>query len=260
MRFIRLLIACATFVVPVAAHAEIVAHYTFDDAGNLGADSTGSFHGTPEGDAEQTAGVDGSGALMLDGDRDFVLLPGTNAAFEALDDDGDGWTVAAWVKTRGNGGVQRLISTDMPEGWAGGGWGVGMRQDRGSDEYISTTYGVVDMQGATGILDGTWNHVAYVFRNDGGNVATDYFINGTLEATAATGNAFGITGSSNDYVIGRLGLPTAVQYFNGAIDDLRIYDNELSSSEIAALVPEPNSALLAILGGVTLLLRRRSSN
>ncbi len=255
---LRKLMLCLSFLVaPTIAQAEIVSRYTFDDAGNVGADAVGTNDGTLQGDASQVAGRVGAGALALDGDGDFVALPGSNASFEALDDDGDGWTIASWVKTSGNGDVQRLISTDMPAGWAGGGWGVGFRQDRGSDEYISTTYGVVDMQANTSILDGQWHHVAYVMRNDGGAIATDYYADGVLEASAMPGNGFGITSTTADYAIGRLGLPTALQYFNGSIDELEIYNNELSGAEIQALVPEPSACLLALLGASGLLCGRR---
>ena len=248
---------CVLLILPAFANADIVSHYQFDDAGNVGADSAGANHGTLEGDAAQVAGRVGPGALGLDGDGDFVSLPGSNASLEALDDDDDGWSIAAWVKTSGNGDVARIVSTDMPEGWAGGGWGVGVRQDRGSDEFISTTYGVVDMQAPVSALDGEWHHLSYVMKNDGGAIATDYYVDGVLTGSATPGNPFGITGTTNDYAIGRLGLSTAVQYFNGSIDDLRIYDHELTAGEIQALVPEPTSCLPLLVGAFALWRRRR---
>ena len=46
--------------------------------------------------------------------------------------------------------------------------------------------------------------------------------------------------------------------FNGLLDDIRIYDHELSASEVAALVPEPTSYLLTLVGiGMVLAARRR---
>lgn len=254
---IRGLLCCLMVLAPSLASAAVVAHYSFDDAANVAADSAGSNNGTLGGDAGQVAGFIGAGALGLDGDGDFVSLPGSGSLFESLEDDGDGWTITSWVKTSGNGDVQRLISTDMPEGWAGGGWGVGFRQDRGSDEFISTTYGIVDMQANTAALDGEWRHVGYVMKNDGGSIATDYYVDGELVGTATPGNGFGINDTTADYVIGRLGLPTAVQYFNGSIDELMIHDNELTAGEIRALVPEPSSGLLLMLGGGLLLRRRK---
>ena len=46
--------------------------------------------------------------------------------------------------------------------------------------------------------------------------------------------------------------------FNGLLDDIRIFDHELSASEVAALVPEPTSYLLTVVGiGMVLAARRR---
>jgi hypothetical protein len=48
----------------------------------------------------------------------------------------------------------------------------------------------------------------------------------------------------------------ASQYFEGMIDEVRIYDRTLNASEIATLsVPEPATILLLSLGGI--LLRRK---
>jgi hypothetical protein len=48
----------------------------------------------------------------------------------------------------------------------------------------------------------------------------------------------------------------ADRYYNGLLDDLRIYNNALSQSEISALVPEPVTFLLLGLGAVLLRKRR----
>ena len=48
------------------------------------------------------------------------------------------------------------------------------------------------------------------------------------------------------------------EFFTGYIDDVRIYDNALSSAEVSGLVPEPSSSLLVLLGAGMLLLGRRN--
>ncbi|MHC4557861.1 MAG: LamG domain-containing protein, partial [Planctomycetota bacterium] len=64
---------------------------------NLGADSTGNNDGEINGNASQSANAKvGAGSLALDGDGDFLNVRG-GAFFSALDDDGDGFTAAAWV-------------------------------------------------------------------------------------------------------------------------------------------------------------------
>ncbi len=44
-------------------------------------------------------------------------------------------------------------------------------------------------------------------------------------------------------------------FFNGAIDDLRVYDEALSQAQIIQIIPEPATILLMTLGG--LYLRKR---
>jgi len=53
---------------------------------------------------------------------------------------------------------------------------------------------------------------------------------------------------------------TGARFWNGSVDEVRIYDNELSATEVATLagVPEPSSALLG-LASLGLLLRRKRS-
>jgi Concanavalin A-like lectin/glucanases superfamily len=79
---------------------------------------------------------------------------------------------------------------------------------------------------------GSWAHVVGVFNNDVMRV----YINGALAAgpTNHTGSG-GISAHSNGGIqIGRYG-PTFGQYFNGKIDDVRVYSRALSADEIKQL-------------------------
>jgi hypothetical protein len=53
--------------------------------------------------------------------------------------------------------------------------------------------------------------------------------------------------------------PTHIGAFDGAIDDVRIYDRALSGTEVADLyaLPEPATLALLALGGLAMLRRRR---
>ena len=57
--------------------------------------------------------------------------------------------------------------------------------------------------------------------------------------------------------IGKADFGNHTRFFNGAIDDVRIYDEALSAEAVGALVPEPTSILLLGFGGVGMLLRKR---
>ena len=65
--------------------------------------------------------------------------------------------------------------------------------------------------------------------------------------------------SSNNLNIGRdASYPTSTnRFFDGVIDDIRIYDRALSSVEIAQVVPEPATLGMLSLGGLALLRRRQ---
>jgi len=68
----------------------------------------------------------------------------------------------------------------------------------------------------------------------------------------------GLVTSSYDLNIGRSPYNTS-RYFNGVIDDLRIYDRALSSTEIEqiAALPEPATLAMLGLGGLAILRRRK---
>jgi hypothetical protein len=219
-------------VVPAAPGTTgLAGHWTFDNAANLGADSVGNNNGTVDGDASQSANAQvGSGSLALDGDGDFLNVRG-GTFFSALDDDGDGFTVAAWVQfaSRGQYAVMRVFSTNMSAGGSGG-WGFGIIQPPARVRF--TTYGIRDYD--TGDLSGylpsgQWLHVAAVYKSDGD---VDFYIDGSWAETLA--GDFSMN-DGEGFLIGGLAAPTATEWFEGLIDDLHIYDRELSQSEVGWL-------------------------
>src|ERR1019366_1859730 len=89
-----------------------------------------------------------------------------------------------------------------------------------------TTYNDLTL-GAAGSFVGGWNHVVAVF-NPG--VSGQLYLNGALANTVAT-SVSTIHVSSADPAIGF----SATGYFNGTIDDARVYNRALSAAEITAL-------------------------
>ena len=53
-----------------------------------------------------------------------------------------------------------------------------------------------------------------------------------------------------------IGQAEGIGYLDGRVDDVRVYDNALTSTEVRALVPEPSTIITAGVG-VAILLRRR---
>ena len=87
--------------------------------------------------------------------------------------------------------------------------------------------------GTTTINDGNWHHVVVNYDNGDFNVYLDG--NSTAELTG-TSSAFTTTANQN-FIIGRLSR-VLVDYFNGAIDQFRIFNRELTTTEVTTLYGE----------------------
>jgi hypothetical protein len=235
MIFIVLVVAALT----AAAHADLFSHWTFDEgSGKIAYDSAGSNDGTLVNGPVWTTGRIG-GALSFDGTNDYVALSGFTVSTIS-------GTIALWFKTSADfsanyGGQGFLISRDYQysnyltlEQMGTGPYRL--TGEAGQDNYFAN---------ADGMPVGVWNHVAVSFDNK----TAETYLNGELIQTK--------TVTSSSLTLDRIGGRTS-EFFNGQIDDVRIYDNALSQSEIRALVPEPATLFLLGFGSLSLLKKRRS--
>ncbi len=95
------------------------------------------------------------------------------------------------------------------------------------------------MTGSTSVCDGEWHHVAAVLDSDGSPDVSDVmlYVDGLLDPVGSS-KAMEIY---TDVYSGRTrGLTIGAwepfgSYFEGVIDEVRIYDRALSDDEIAAL-------------------------
>lgn len=212
-----------------AADPNLIAHWKLDDAnGTTALDSAGANNGTIAGNPAWTTGqIDG--ALSFDGDGDYVQ--GSTSPF---DFENAVFTVSLWFKT--NGASQVIIA----EGGDSGGWRIGTggngsegrlkvqlkASGSAADAYTATTQNAYN--------DNAWHHVAAVVTTStteaSGNSALIY-VDGTLvNATETQVSAYGA--SSANWVIG------GPVFFNGLLDDVRIYDNALSADDVLQIYEE----------------------
>jgi hypothetical protein len=193
-----------------------VARYEFEQ--NV-LDSWGAYDGTRDGATFVTNSAVGSYAISFDGENDYVGLPNFGNTF----DGGSGWAVSFWVN----------IDTHQT--------GIFELKKNYYGPYIFQSGGVYDFRvydGSTvyecssSLTTGTWYHVVIQATGDTSNGSLELFIDDTLEDSTAT---WGTQTDSDVNQIGARGSSGSRSWFDGQVDDFRIYGKGLSSSEISNL-------------------------
>ena len=155
-------------------------------------------------------------ALSFDGINDYVDAT-SNASFDLT----TGITLEGWIKTTStseqyimdkDGSYWLSVSTPGAVGKAGI-WLLGVS----SDWTLSSRT----------VNDGNWHHVAASWDNTSNTISI--YIDGTLDFSTSKGGT--ITASGNSVEIGRR---TTYGYFNGTMDELRIWNIARTESEIAS--------------------------
>jgi len=224
------------------AHADLVSHWAFDEGeGTTAYDSANGNNGTIYGAAWTTGKF--VGALSFNGISDYV---GTSNDILSNAQLASGATLAAWFKT--NSTAYGYIADD--EGYINLGVNhiyapnpnklVGM-VDGGNHRFFS----------GSNVNDNLWHHAAIVW--DGTNTAILY-LDG-VNVSSGYSYAPSPDNKTRPFTIGAHSTLTASAFFDGLIDDVRIYNHALSPAEVMALIPEPATFILFGLGGI--FLRRR---
>lgn len=96
----------------------------------------------------------------------------------------------------------------------------------------SSTGRIVSTYSSSTVSLNVWTHVVGVI--DHSNDEIRLYLNGVLEGTASMGGR-DVRNTNRNFRIGYQNSNQAVRYFQGAMDDVRIYDRALSPTEIASL-------------------------
>ena len=216
-RRIYLLSCVLVLEVTSSLSAELVAHWRFDDgAGNTATDSVGNAHpGTIGGTANWVAGQAGR-ALDFDGSTNYVDIQGDNPIVSGT------FSLTMWVYARN---IPFTTGNRMPlsnDSWV----------DRAIHVHImpETSIFKIDTKNGTDISSSTvlqadqWYHVAGTLDSIG---ESKIYINGVLDNSA--------TGAGREYIIGPANIgayQNSSRFFDGMIDDVRIYNHILSEAEI----------------------------
>jgi hypothetical protein len=136
-------------------------------------------------------------------------------------------SVSAWINLGTTSGFQQIVSN-----YAADNKGWGLRINDGG--YLSYNTAVNVITSSTALLANTWHHVALTIDSSGNS--TKLYINGSEDSsTTYTAPTYG-AGNTN-FHIGSLGNLNT-QYFNGSIDQVRVFSKALNSTEVGTLFAE----------------------
>ncbi|NOV03637.1 LamG-like jellyroll fold domain-containing protein [Paenibacillus planticolens] len=220
--------------VSTAAEDSLLLHYKFDQtSGTTVEDASNKGHnGTLMGGA--TWNTDGKlgGAVTLNGTNGYVKLPDGILAGQ------NDVTIATWVKVNNNKTWGRVF--DFGSGTTN--WTMlTLRNGSGFMEFSTTPEGGSKelVSGPTFPTSKIWQHVAVVKK---GSKSTMY-INGIEVASTATMPTLpSVLGNTTQNYIGKSQY-AADPYFDGGIDDFRIYSRALEVNEVMGLAIESMSNL-----------------
>ncbi len=217
--------------IPPSTDPNLILLYNFNESAGTNAidwsghDNDGKILGNPQ----WITGYDGS-ALNL-GSGNYVAIQNLHY------DNASGIpevTVCAWIRTN-NGADQIIVSYDRSDYWR-----LQINGEVATDGQIGwhvwTDEGQNDYGSLTRVDDGLWHHVCGVFDN---GLSTIY-IDGEPEPSSRMGSTFG---RGREVRYGYVGLGsestefnadprTPADYFDGDLDEIRIYNKALTQDEI----------------------------
>jgi len=209
----------------------LVGWWKFDGNAN---DSSGSgIHGTAVGSPQYAAGYDGD-ALDVDGDDHIVLGSSSDLNFG----DATDFSVSLWIKTSGWQNDAAIISNKDWDSGSNTGWVIaGQGGGSGSWQwnYKGATGGREDYDppGPT-LSDNEWHHLCVAHDR---NAYATFYVDGQYQAQVNISGSTGSIDAGYPTVVGTDGVEGAVwaYWFMGLIDDVRIYNDVLTQSEVLYL-------------------------
>jgi hypothetical protein len=199
----------------------LIGEWRFDEtSGTEALDDSGSGNvGTLIGSPTRVPGLRGQ-ALQFSGSGQYIQA---NAA--TVPRGGTPYTVSVWFIADDQITGYRELVSQWTSANAGNSFYLGTTQS--THIRFSDSWSNVDIGGWTA---GEWHHVAVVSTD---NNAYIYF-DGALKATKGSALSYSGTGP---VIIGRQGMLTS-EYWKGKIDEVRVYERSLVSTEIEKLYAE----------------------
>lgn len=230
------------FVAETATAATLQHLFNFETDGN---DNVGSATGSLQGGATISGGV-----LNLDGINDYLQI-----SQNLLPIDGSDFTLAfqALNSRSSQSGIQEIISQG-----SSGGPGFYVGNDSGNIRFTDQ-FGAISEPTPT---DGLFHD--YVVSSETG-VGTTFFLDGSQVFSSSTTLSIGGSTNTRFGTQFNFGAFPFDEYFQGQIDNVKVFDGALSSSEVATVFDDPNIVPLPaagwlLMGGLGALFSIRNQN
>jgi hypothetical protein len=199
--------------------AGLVAAYNFNaGSGTTVADLSGNGNTGTLSNATWTTAGHAAGALSFNGTNALVSVPDSSSLDLTV-----GMTLEAWVNTSALGTTWRtVVLKEQPGNMA---YALYANAETARPAvHVVVPAGEAILKGTAGLTLNTWAHLTATY--DGATLRL--YVNGTQVASSAVSGAMATTTGSL-----RIGGNTVwSEWFKGTIDDVRIYNRALSTSEI----------------------------
>lgn len=200
----------------------LLADYKFESGDAMDRSARGQDGAVNGGVTFATAGKVDSAAATFDGINGYIQIPA---------EVGTDFTIAFWMKTTSTGGAgaQWYNGSGLVDGEVGGAAAdfgtalVGTKVAFGIGNPDTT------IMSTSAVNDGAWHHVAVTRNSTSG--AMQLYLDGALQAAAT-----GPTGTRSAPTTLRIGsIQTGFGYYNGSLDEVRLYNYALAAADVAKL-------------------------
>lgn len=229
----------------------LIAYYPF--TGNAGDSSGNTNHGIVYGASLTTDrfGV-ANRAYSFNGTTNYIRVPNSST----LQASTYQLTISAWIKINQYSGTTNKAACILEKAsGSSGDWGIVYQDFDNNPSVEKLRFGGYVWHSSTIATQGYWTTTVpatnqwylLVYTIDGSS-NTNYYINGVNESTIS--GSFSLWSNNSDMYIGKSATANGTFYgsvgnnynfFNGSIDDIRIYNRALSESEVLSLYTETST-------------------